>query len=141
VSYLLDTNILSETRKKRPEPRVQAWLERQPMYAMYISVITLGELQQGAWRAPTVAMQHNLLQWVERRREQFLDRVLPLDEAVMQRWAEITAKAMRQGFTPPLFDSLIAATALEHQLVLVTRNTADFQALGVKTINPWHNQP
>jgi toxin FitB len=136
VSYLLDTNVISEIRKKRPEPLVRLFLEQHPMYEMYLSVITLGELKQGALRAP-LSLQADLNQWIERQRIKFDNRVLPLDETVMDVWASITAKAILAGSTPPLLDSLIAATALYHALIVVTRNVDDFCTLGVKTINPW----
>ena len=137
ASYLLDTNVISETRKKRPDAKVQDWLSRQPLYTQYLSVITLGELLQGAKRARNSTQREDLLAWLERLEQRFDRRVLPIDAAVMRTWSDVTALAIQSGQTTPLLDSLIAATALTHHLTLVTRNTDDVQALGVKVLNPW----
>jgi toxin FitB len=137
VTYLLDTNVVSETRKKIPDPNVQAWLERQPVTVQHISVISLGELHQGAQRAKTPEQRLSLEQWLERLEKRFGERVLPLDSATMRIWAEVTATAIQRGQTAPLMDSLIAATAIRYGLILVTRNTQDVKALGVKVVNPW----
>ena len=136
-SYLLDTNVISEARKKQPDANVQAWLSRQPLYTQHISAITFGELLQGAKRARTKTQRTDLLAWIERLEQRFDRRVLPIDAAVMRTWSEVTARAIQTGQTTPLLDSLIAATALTHHLTLVTRNTDDVQALGVKVLNPW----
>jgi toxin FitB len=135
--FLLDTNILSETRKKKPDANVQTWLESQPMLVQHLSVITLGELLQGAHRARSPELRTNLEGWLERIEQRFEDRMLALDADVMRVWASITANAITQGLTPPLMDSLLAATAIHHDLIFVTRNTDDVQALGVRTLNPW----
>ena len=135
--FLLDTNILSETRKKKPDANVQTWLESQPMYVQHLSVITLGELLQGAHRARSPELRANLQGWLERIEQRFEGRVLVLDADVMRVWASITANAITRGLTPPLMDSLLAATAIHHDLIFVTRNTDDVQALGVRTLNPW----
>jgi toxin FitB len=137
VTYLLDTNVVSESRKKIPDLNVQHWLESQPVSIQHISVISLGELLQGAKRAKTPEQRTSLENWLERLEKRFGGRVLPLDSAVMQIWADVTATAINRGQTAPLMDSLIAATAIRHGLILVTRNTQDVKALGVKVLNPW----
>jgi toxin FitB len=137
VTYLLDTNVVSESRKKIPDANVQHWLESQPVSIQHISVISLGELLQGAKRAKTPERRASLENWLERLEKRFGGRVLPLDSAVMKVWAEVTATAIQRGQTAPLMDSLIAATAIRHGLILVTRNTQDVKALDVKTLNPW----
>jgi toxin FitB len=137
VTYLLDTNVVSESRKKIPDLNVQHWLESQPVAVQHISVISLGELLQGAKRAKTPEQRASLENWLERLETRFGERVLSLDSAVMQVWADVTATAINRGQTAPLMDSLIAATAIRHGLILVTRNTQDVKALGVKTFNPW----
>jgi toxin FitB len=137
VTYLLDTNVVSESRKKIPDANVQNWLESQPVGIQHISVISLGELLQGAKRAKTPEQRASLEQWLERLEKRFGGRVLPLDSAVMQVWADVTATAINRGQTAPLMDSLIAATAIRYGLILVTRNTQDVKALGVKMLNPW----
>jgi toxin FitB len=137
TGYLLDTNVISETRKKKPDANVQRWLEGQAIYQQHISVITLGELLQGAHRAPTPEQESNLIAWIERTEGKFTGRILELDAPVMRLWASITAKAIKHGLTAPLMDSLLAATAIHHDLIFVTRNTDDVQALGGQTVNPW----
>jgi toxin FitB len=137
VTYLLDTNVVSESRKKIPDANVQHWLESHPVSVQHISVISLGELLQGAKRAKTPEQRASLENWLERLETRFGERVLPLDSAVMQIWADVTATAINRGQTAPLMDSLIAATAIRYGLILVTRNTQDVKALGVKVLNPW----
>ena len=137
MNYLLDTNVISEVRKKIPDEGVQNWLENQPSIVQHISVISLGELYQGAYLAKTLEQRAKLENWLEKLEQRFASRILPLDNAVMRVWAEVTAKALDRGLPPPLMDSLIAATAIHHGLILVTRNTRDVKALGVKVFNPW----
>ncbi len=137
MTYLLDTNVVSESRKKIPDPNVQHWLESQPVSIQHISVISLGELLQGAKRAKTPEQRASLENWLERLETRFEGRVLSVDSAVMQVWADVTATAINRGQTAPLMDSLIAATAIRYGLILVTRNTQDVKALGVKVLNPW----
>ena len=100
-------------------------------------MITLGELLQGAKRARSKTQRTDLLAWIERLEQRFDRRILAIDAAVMRTWSDVTAQAIQAGQTTLLLDSLLAATALEHQLMLVTRNTDDVKALGVKTLNPW----
>ena len=135
--YLLDTNVISETRKKLPNPNVQRWLEGKPIYQQHLSVITIGELLQGAHRAQTPEQETSISAWIERTERKFAGRILELDAPVMRLWANITASAIKRGLTAPLMDSLLAATAIQHDLVFVTRNTDDVQALGGRTVNPW----
>ena len=137
MNYLLDTNVISEVQKKIPDEGVQNWLENQPSIVQHISVISFGELHQGAKRAKTLEQRAKLEVWLEKLEQRFASRILPLDNAVMRVWAEVTAKALDRGLPPPLMDSLIAATAIHHGLILVTRNTRDVKALGVKVFNPW----
>ena len=136
--YLLDTNVISETRKKQPNPNVQRWLEGKPIYQQHLSVITLCELLQGAHRAQTPELEISISVWIERTERKFPGRILELDAPVMRLWASITASAIKRGLTAPLMDSLLAATAIQHDLVFVTRNTDDVSALGGQTVNPWN---
>ena len=137
MTYLLDTNVISEVRKKIPDAKVQHWLTSEPSIVQHISVISFGELHQGANRVKTLGQRAKLEVWLEKLEQRFASRILPLDNAVMRVWAEVTAKALDRGLPPPLMDSLIAATAIHHGLILVTRNTRDVKALGVKVFNPW----
>lgn len=134
VGYLLDTNIVSETRKRLADERVIGFLNAIESARLFLSVLTLGELRKGV--AAKFAAHPNaateLGAWVDTIESTFADRVLPVSALTARRWGELSA-----GRKLPVIDTLIAATALTHDLILVTRNTRDVSATGVKTINPW----
>ena len=135
MSYLIDTNVLSELRRKQPSPAVVAWVQARPASTLYISVLTLGELRKGIATLGDGAKQQALLDWLEVELPQFfMGRVLPIDAAVADRWGGLMAQA---GRPMPAIDSLLAATALTHGLQMVTRNQKDFAYPGLQTINPW----
>jgi predicted nucleic acid-binding protein len=135
MSYLLDTNVVSELARQRPEPRVTRWLAEIPTESLFLSVITLGELRRGVERLPAGARREKLRRWLEQDLRAWLDsRLLPIDAKVADRWGRLLAAASR---TPPAIDSLLAATALEHDLRLVTRNERDLDFPGLTVINPW----
>lgn len=138
MPYLLDTNVISEAIKPRPEPRVLTWLAAQSASAIYLSVLTLGELEQGIARSPHPLRLARLARWLEEDvLPRFRDRLLVVDVPVMKTWGQITGRALVEGRPTGYVDSLLAATAIVHGLTLVTRNTADVAALPVPTINPW----
>jgi toxin FitB len=134
--YLLDTNIISETRKTRPHPTVLAFLASAPSGSLYLSVLTLGELRKGVAmrKAADPVTARALAAWVDGLEVSFSDRILPVDTATGRLWGELSARR-----SMPVVDTLLAATALVHKLVLVTRNTADVQDTGVEMLNPWKN--
>lgn len=135
MRYLLDTNVVSEVIKRRPAPEVQAWLKQVPASALYLSVISLGELRQGVEAAPSGAWKDKLDHWLSAELpEDFAGRILAVDRAVAEQWGRLMATAPK---TPSVADALIAATALQHGLVIVTRNTQDFKFPGLRAINPW----
>ena len=135
MSYLVDTNVLSELRRKQPDGRVVAWMEQRPAQALYLSVLTLGEIRKGIERLQGDARQSALLDWLEVELPRFFwGRVLAVDAHTADRWDRLQGSA---GRPLPAIDSLLAATALQHDLTLVTRNTADFDGLGVRLVNPW----
>lgn len=135
MSYLLDTNVVSELRRKSANPNVVAWLRQRPANTLYLSVLTLGEIRKGIIKLNDAARAQSLLDWLEMELPQFYaGRLLPVDAAVADRWGRLQVQAAR---TLPAIDSLIAATALEHDLVLVTRNEKDFEGLPVQVFNPW----
>jgi len=139
VSYLVDTNVLSELRKgPQAHGGVLAWDDATSGTTRFISVVVLGELRKGA-RARTrkdPLAGAALDRWIDRVAATFNDRILPVDVAVAEAWAEIMVPNPR----PPM-DALIAATALVHGLVLITRNTPHFAGMGITTINPWTFAP
>jgi len=138
VNYLLDTCVLSEFTRRKPEEKVIRWVDRIDEEKIFISVITLGEIQRGAERLPESARKTELLVWMNTAlSERLAGRMLPLDASTMLLWGSLTARLERLGQPLPVMDSLIAATALQHSLIIATRNLADFSITGVQVINPW----
>lgn len=135
MSYLVDTNVLSELRRRDPDANVVRWLEGRPATTLYLSVLTLGELRKGIEPLPESARKRRLLDWLEVELPRFFaGRVLPIDERVADRWGYVVAQA---GRPLPAIDSLLAATALTHGLTLVTRNLRDFRYPGLAVVDPW----
>lgn len=135
MSYLVDTNILSELRRKQPDTRVSDWFAARPPMTLYLSVLAMGEIRKGIAAATPPARRQALSDWLETDLPAyFAGRILPVDVAVAQRWGRLLADA---GRPLPAIDSLLAATAIEHDLVLVTRNVKDFVGLPVDIFNPW----
>jgi len=136
--FLLDTNIPSEFRNLRPEPRVTQWLDSVDADLVFISVITLGELRKGCELLDAGKRRTELEQWLEVEvKEWFAGRILPLTNAIAERWGRLEAKRQRLGLPLNIADGQIAATALEHGLTLATRNVNDFRELGLQIHNPW----
>lgn len=135
MSYLIDTNVLSELRRKQPDPRVVAWLQARPPQSLFLSVLTLGEIRKGIEKVADLGRQQALLDWLEvELPNYFLGRLLNIDAHTADRWGRLMASA---GRPLPAIDGLLAATALQHDLTLVTRNIKDFAGLQVKLISPW----
>ena len=134
---LLDTNVVSEAAKPEPNAAVEAFLERQNLAETYLCVITFGEIEQGIYRLGDTRRAERYRDRLEGLRQDYAGRVLTLDEAVMSVWGRITGEAIRSGRPPSLLDSLLAATAVTHDLILVTRNVRDVAMLPVRTLNPW----
>ena len=135
MSYLIDTNVLSELRRKTPDAGVVAWFAQRPPSTLYLSVLSLGEIRKGIEGVSDEARRQVLLDWLETDLPTFFTgRILAVDAAVADRWGRLLASA---GRPLPAIDSLLAATALEHDLVLVTRNAKDFTGVPVPLFNPW----
>lgn len=144
VSYLIDTNVLSELRRKQPDAHVIAWFAGRAAQSLFLSVLTLGEIRKGIERLgierqddshADAARRQSLGDWLEQELPTFfLGRLLSVDAGVADRWGRLQALA---GRPLPAIDSLLAATALHHNLALVTRNVKDFANMGVDLINPW----
>ena len=139
MTYLMDTNILSEPIVPRPNSGVISWLKSITLAECFISALTIGEIKHGIEKLPDRhPRKAGLETWLQNDLlAQFLGRILVIDAAVMLEWGVLVGWAERQGRPIPLVDSLIAAQARYYQLTLVTRNDKDFRAAGCKTINPW----
>jgi len=138
--FLLDTNIPSEFRNLRPAPRVVRWLDSIDERSLFISVITLGELRKGCELLELGKRRHDLERWLDIEvRDWFADRILPLTDAIADLWGRLEARRQRLGLPLNTADGQIAATALEHNLTVVTRNVEDFEELGVRIHNPWES--
>lgn len=135
MSYLLDTNVLSELRRKTPDAGVVAWMANRPASTLYLSVLTLGELRKGIEGVADAKRRMVLMDWLKTDLPGFFaGRILAVDASVADRWGRLLAVA---GRPLPAIDSLLGATAVQHGLSMVTRNTRDFEGLGVDVINPW----
>jgi predicted nucleic acid-binding protein len=134
LTYLLDTNVVTELRRPRTDRGVVAWVETTTRETTYVSVLVLGEIRQGIERLrrrdPSQAL--SLERWLVSLEEVFSDRVLAIDEPIAHAWGRLSA-----ADTLPPIDGLLAATALVHGLTVVTRDTGPFERIGVPYLDPW----
>lgn len=135
MSYLIDTNVISELVRPKPSERVTRWFEGAPDAALHLSVLTLGEVRQGVERLAAGSRKEKLRVWLEQEVPAwFEDRLLPITGAIADRWGRLLVEV---GRPVAAIDSLLAATALVHGLRLVTRNSADFNFPGLDVVDPW----
>ena len=135
MSYLLDTNVVSELTRRRPDARVVRWFEATAEETLHLSVLSLGELRGGVEAQRDAARREKLRVFLERELpRRFEDRLLPVSAGVADRWGRLLAEMER---AVPAIDSLLAATALFHGLRVVTRNVRDFRFPGLEVVNPW----
>ena len=135
MSYLLDTNVVSELARPKPDPDVLAWFDKTPDNVLHLSVLSLGEIRKGVENLDVSPRREKLRVWLEQElTDWFGDRLLPVDRGVADRWGIMLSLAGRPA---PTIDSLLAATALHHNLRMVTRNVDDFRFAGLEVINPW----
>lgn len=138
MTYLLDTNVVSEWARPHPNPGVVRWLADVDEDRVYISVLTFGELRRGVDRLTPGRRRHRLDTWLsEELADRFVDRVLPVDQDVADVWGRLLAHSESAGRPVGAVDGLIAATAEHHGLEVVTRNVRDFETTGVRLLNPW----
>ena len=136
--FLLDTNIISELVKPKPEANVTEWVENTDESLLYLSVLTLGEIRRGIAALPQSRRRATLEAWLDKNlRARFEGRILVIDQEVADRWGLLTSAARNSGIVLPVIDGLLAATALEHNLTLVTRDTGQIPSMGVAVFNPW----
>lgn len=138
--FFLDTNCICEINRTKPDPNVVAWFNAADERRLFLSVVVLGEIRKGAALLAPSARRSDLERWLDAELpRRFHGRILPIDAAIAHRWGFITAHARSKGISVSTTDGLLAATALEHDLTLVTRNVKDFRGLGVGLLNPWNS--
>ncbi len=136
--YLIDTVVLSELRKPQRDARLTAWVARQRTTDLFVSVITIGEIERGIsrQRATDPDFAAALAAWLDRVLTLYGERVVPFDLQIARRWGQLSAALGNDSA-----DLMISATALEHGLTVVTRNVSDFEPTGVATLNPFDSRP
>jgi toxin FitB len=136
--FLLDTNCISEVVRVKPEPRVMEWIEAAEETLLYLSVLTLGEIRKGLAGLPQGKRRTQLETWLEvELGARFAGRILSIDQSIADRWGLLTASAKAKGKTLSTIDGLLAATAVQHNLTIVSRNVSDFSNTPVPVLNPW----
>ncbi len=137
MRFLLDTNVVAELAREPGEERVRRTLARLPQEALFLSVLTIGEIRAGIERLEPGRRRRRLTAWLDDLVESYSDRILPVTAAVALEWGRMTAARRRRGHPLPAVDGLIAATARVHDLVVATRNKRDFSGLGIELLDPW----
>ncbi len=138
TGFLLDTNILSELRRPRPEPKVLAFIAAQPLERLYISIVTLAEIRFGIELLDDPTRRAELADWLAHKvRPMFEQRMLPITEDVMLKWRLLVEEGRKVGHTFSQPDLIIAATALVNDLIIVSRDIADYDKARVQVLNPW----
>ncbi len=138
MSFLLDTNVISEWVKPQPDRNVVSWLAEADEDRVFVSVISFAEIRRGIELMPTGRRRERLGQWLaEELPLRFEDRILAIDPQVADTWGVVMARSQKVGLTLGSMDAFVAATATAHGLTLVTRNVKDFEHIGVSLLNPW----
>ena len=140
MSLLLDTNVVSESIRARPEPKVLRWLAALPKQDLAISAVTVAELRDGITNAPGGKRRAALSRWVENEVAYFSDRTLQITGDILLDWISLSRRLRRTGKTRESADLLIASTARVHNLTLATRNIRDFADTGLVVYDPWHDR-
>ena len=139
MNYLLDTCIISEYVKKKPNQQVIKWLDGQDEASLFISILTIAELKKGIIKIKNSQPERyqKLTKWLPKVEQRFAGRILPLNNNLLDTWATICGESEGKGKKLPIMDSLIAATAYEYNLIIVTRNVSDFNFSLLKVFSPW----
>lgn len=140
MNYLLDTCVISELVKPAPSSRVIMWINSIPSERLFLSSLTIGEIQKGLTKLPESKKKEKLTDWLNTLLKNYHDRIHSIDIIVAENWGVIQGKSENEGRPMSSIDSLIAATAYTHNLILVTRNEKDFQASKLPIINPWNDE-
>jgi toxin FitB len=138
MNWLVDTNVISETKKSKESPEVMAWVSAAPLKSLFTSNLNLAELVYGAAKLTDIARRRDIETWIEQIvRPWFAERTVEIDEKTLVRWRILTRQLDGSGNPAPATDLLMAAVAFENQLGVATRDTAPFAVCGIPTINPW----
>ncbi len=136
--FLLDTNCISELVSPKPEPRVLEWMEAADESLLHLSVLTLGEIRRGVAGLDQGKRRTRLETWLGvDLQARFAGRIVPIDAAIADRWGSIAAEVKRRGRALSVIDGLLAATALQYNFTVVSRNARDFANTHVQVLNPW----
>jgi toxin FitB len=137
-AFLLDTNVISELIKPKPEPKVTTWIDGTDEELLFLSVLTLGEIRKGVVLRPRSVRRTALEAWLSKELPlRFSNRISGVDQEVADRWGHLSDLTSARGVHLGVIDGLLAATAMQHDLTLVTRDTRDVDATGVTLFNPW----
>ena len=140
MAFLLDTNVISETVRPRPDRTVLHWIEAQTPSDLFLAAQTIGELVRGARKVREQARRERFERWIEQDlARQFDGRILPFDASAVAVWGRLMADGDRAGHRPSAADAQIAAAAIQHDLTLVTRNVKDFRSFDIQLLDPWQN--
>jgi toxin FitB len=138
IGWLLDTNVLSELRRPRPERKVVAFVTSQPIDLLYVSVVTFAEIRFGIETVDDPIRRAEIGDWLAHKvRPMFEQRVLPVSENVMLKWRLLVEEGRKAKYTFSQPDLLIAATALHHGLTIVSRDVSEYRRARVPIVNPW----
>ncbi len=138
MSYLFDTCVISELVRKSPDESLAQWVDNQDEFDLYLSVITLGEIQKGITKLSSSKKKELLTSWLKDELEvRFAERIIPITDEVALMWGNMLGEAEKNGQPLSVIDMLIVATAKVYDLVVVTRNVRDMKAGGVDILNPW----
>lgn len=135
--YLLDTNCISELMRVSPEPKVVRWFTSVKEESLYLSVLTIGEIRKAVANLPSGKRRENLGLWLDSLKQRFAGRVVPIDDLVAEQWGFLSSSAKRKGISIGVVDGLIAATAIQYEFTIVSRNVDDFSHVPVLVLNPW----
>jgi toxin FitB len=139
-AFLLDTNVISELVKPKPEPKVTMWIDDTDEELLFLSVLTVGEIRKGVVLLPRSARRTSLETWLSKELPlRFSNRILCVDQEVADRWGHLSGLTGSRGVQLGVIDGLLAATAMKHDLTLVTRDTREVGTTGVMLFNPWTN--
>jgi predicted nucleic acid-binding protein len=142
TGWLLDTNILSELRRPRPELKIVTFISMEPLERLHVSTVTFAEIRFGIELAGDANLRAELSDWLAHRvRPMFEERVLPVTEDILFKWRLLVEQGRKAGHTFSQPDLFIGATALHHGLTVVSRDTSDYKRAGAPVFNPWTDPP